>query len=66
MINLNKTSTFETPFTLQVKAMEGLLSVQMQSAIDRTLFDFVAMPASATTLLIYERNQTNTSGLSGS
>ena len=43
MINLNKTSTFETPFTLQVKAMEGLLSVQMQSAIDRTLFDFVAM-----------------------
>ena len=43
MINLNKTSTFETLFTLQVKAMEGLLSVQMQSAIDRTLFDFVAM-----------------------
>ena len=43
MVNLNKQSTVETLFTLQVKAVEGLLIFQIQSAIDRSMnFDFVA------------------------
>ena len=45
MVDLNKTSTVETLFTQQVKAVEGLLSFQIQSpSIDqRTLFGFVAV-----------------------
>ena len=42
MVNLNKTGTVETlhVFTLRVKAMEGLLSFQILSAIDQST-DFV-------------------------
>ena len=36
MVNVNKTSTVETLFTLQVKAVEDLLSYQIQSATDRS------------------------------
>ena len=52
--------------TLQVKAVEGLLSFQIQSTIDRST-DFVSLCwyASVTAVLIYARNQTNTSRLNG-
>ena len=47
--------------TLLVKAVEGLLSFQIQSTIDRsTDFVWLCWYASATAFLIYARNQTNT------
>ena len=53
--------------TLHVKAVEGLLSFQIQSTIDRST-DFVWLwcYASATAALIYARNQTDTFRLNGS
>ena len=63
--------TVETLFSLQVKAVEGLLSFHIQSAIDRLInrsffLTFSCYYASTTTLLIYARNQTNTFRLNGS